>query len=33
MGIRRDPLAAAAEVIAQLERICNGGRYGEGPLK
>jgi acetylornithine deacetylase/succinyl-diaminopimelate desuccinylase-like protein len=27
MRVRRDPLAASAEVIAQLERICNGGRH------
>ncbi|KAL4857117.1 Allantoate deiminase 2 [Chlorella vulgaris] len=28
MRVRRDPLAASAEVIGQLERICNGGRHG-----
>jgi hypothetical protein len=25
MRIRRDPMAASAEIMAQLERICNGG--------
>jgi hypothetical protein len=25
MRIRRDPMAASAEIMAQLEHICNGG--------
>ena len=29
MRSRKDPLAAAAEVVAHLERLCNGGRWGE----
>ena len=27
MELRRDPVAAAAEAIAALERRCGGGRY------
>lgn len=29
MQLRRDPLAAAAEVIGLLERSCNGGAHGQ----
>lgn len=29
MRVRRDPMAASAEIIAQLERICNGGGQAE----
>lgn len=31
MAIRHDPLAATAEIIAELERICNGGHHAGGP--
>lgn len=32
MELRRDPLAAAAEAIAALERRCGGGRYSDSVL-
>ena len=28
MGMRRDPMAAAAEVIHWIEKRCGGGKYG-----
>lgn len=33
MSLRKDPMAAAAEIIAGLERSCNGGNAEGGPSK